>query len=94
MSLAKFLFFLAFVNMQRFDMTVLIFFVKKNISDKIIEKIFEIICIAIFNTNLKNVDARAYIFVLKKIIFVMSPVFFVPKIDLSNLFPNKAAKRF
>ena len=29
---------------------------------------------------------------LKKIIFVVSPVFLVPKIDLSSLFPNKAAK--
>ena len=48
---------------------------KKNISEKSIEKIFQIICIAIFNTNLKNIDARSYIFVLKKIIFVVSPFF-------------------
>ena len=37
-------------------------------------------------------NAKAYIFVLKKIIFVSSPVFFVPRVDLSNLFPNKAAE--
>ena len=92
LSLTKFIFLLVFENMQKFDMSAYDFLKRKNISEKSIEKIFQIICIAIFNTNLKNIDARSYIFVLKKIIFVVSPVFFVPKIDLSSLFPNKAAK--
>jgi len=92
LSLTKFILFLAFENMQKFDISAYDFLVKKNVSEKSIEKIFQIISIAIFNTNLKNVDARAYIFVLKKIIFAKSPVFFVPRIDLSNLFPNKAAQ--
>ena len=91
LSLTKFIFLLAFENMQKFDMSAYDFLIRKNISEKSIEKIFQIICIAIFNTNLKNIDARSYIFVLKKIIFVLSPVFFIPRIDLSNLFPNKAA---
>ena len=91
LALVKFVFFLAFENIQKFEMSAYDFLIKKNIPEKIIEKIFQLICIAIFNTNLKNLDAQAYIFVLKKIIFVTSPVFFVPRIDLSNFFPNKAA---
>ena len=75
LSLTKFIFLLAFENMQKFDISAYDFLIRKNISEKSIEKIFQIICIAIFNTNLKNVDARSYIFVLKKIIFVVSPVF-------------------
>ena len=78
--------------MQKIDMSAFDFLIKKKISKIIIEKIFELICVAIFNTNLKNVKARNYIFVLKKIIFVLSPVFYVPRVDLSNLFPNKAAE--
>ena len=92
LSLFKFLFSLVFENMQKIDMSAFDFLIKKKISRIIIEKIFELICIAIFNTNLKNVGARNYIFVLKKIIFVPSPVFYVPRVDLSNLFANKAAK--
>ena len=61
--------------MQKIDMSAFDFLIKKKISKTIIEKIFELICVAIFNTNLKNVNARNYIFVLKKIIFVPSPVF-------------------
>lgn len=92
LSLVKFIFFLAFENTKKFDISAYDFLIKKNISEKSIEKIFQVICIAIFNTNLKNLNAKAYIFVLKKIIFVSSPVFFVPRVDLSNLFPNKAAE--
>ena len=39
--------------MQKFDMSAFDFLIKK-IFQKSIEKIFQIICIAIFNTNLKN----------------------------------------
>ena len=49
---------LAFENMQKFDMSAFDHLIKKNISKIIIEKIFELICVAIFNTNLKNVNAR------------------------------------
>jgi hypothetical protein len=92
LSIAKLLFFLVFENMQKFKVSAFEFLIKKNISEIIVRKIFEPICVSIFNTNLKNVDARTYIFVLKKIIYVVSPVFFIPKIDLSDLFPNIAAK--
>ena len=92
LSLTKFVFTLAFENIQKLDISAFDYLNKKNISKIIIERIFELICVAIFNTNLKNVNARTYIFVLKKIIFVLSPVFYVPRVDLSNLFPNKAAE--
>ena len=77
--------------MQKIDMSAFDFLIKKKISKIIIEKIFELICVAIFNTNLKMWGSNLHICV-KEDYICLSPVFYVPRVDLSNLFPNKAAE--